>query len=72
MEEMLDNVFKWYREHSEPNEKYRYSRCPVCLQAWWDDKEIHGQDCWIPEFKEARLQNQASAQQAAIQNGGKQ
>lgn len=51
--EMLLEILKWVKGRSAPNESYKYSRCVICGHAWWDDKEEHNFDCWVPRLKEA-------------------
>lgn len=36
-----------------PNERYAYSRCNVCEMPWWDEKEQHQRDCWVPRLRAA-------------------
>ena len=35
----------WIVNNSKPNSSYKYSRCIICGQTWWDDKEEHNFDC---------------------------
>ena len=50
-QEVLDNIFEWVKKKSVPNQSYRYSRCVICDCTWWDDREIHSFDCWVPNLQ---------------------
>jgi len=49
--EILETILKWFKRCAEPNLKRRYSSCPICGATWWDNKEQHNRDCWIPELE---------------------
>lgn len=51
--EMLLEILEWVNKYSAPNSDYKYSRCVVCSQAWWDEKEVHKLNCWVPRLKQA-------------------
>lgn len=55
--EVLFDILKWVNERSAPNQSRKYSRCPVCESAWWDNKEQHRFDCWVPRAKRAAEQS---------------
>ena len=46
--EVIGLIKQWLSLQSRPNRLRRYSRCPICDQAWWDDKEQHQFTCWVP------------------------
>jgi len=50
-EELLAEVLDWYKSRSAPSDTYKYSRCPICRQTWWDGKEKHNFGCWIPRLE---------------------
>ena len=46
----VKEVLAWVVANTAPNDKRRYSRCPICHQAWWDDKVMHLAECWVPRL----------------------
>jgi hypothetical protein len=56
--EIINEILEWYRRKSTPGVLYKYSRCPICNNTWWDDKEEHNFNCWIPRLEEmAKINN---------------
>ena len=49
LKNLLLEIITW--SHRKPNNSYAYSRCKVCDIAWWDDKELHTNSCWVPRLK---------------------
>jgi hypothetical protein len=48
---ILNEILEWVNENSRPNNRYKYSRCVICRNAWWDNQEQHSYDCWVPRLK---------------------
>lgn len=61
MKETLLEIAEWVSVKSAPNEHRKYSRCPICRNAWWDKEERHNLDCFVP-----RLQNAAELAQQQL------
>jgi hypothetical protein len=49
--DLIKEIRKWFRECSEPNDRRRYNRCPVCNGVWWGE-EKHERDCWMLKLGE--------------------
>jgi hypothetical protein len=61
MREALLAVYEWVVGACAPNERRRYSRCPICDATWWDDNEQHNPRCWVPQLKSAAQSAPAQA-----------
>lgn len=48
---VLLEILEWVKSKSEPSKAHKYSRCVVCGHSWWDEKEEHMFDCWVPRAK---------------------
>ena len=48
---ILGEILEWVNENTRPNNRYKYSRCVICRNAWWDNQEQHSYDCWVPRLK---------------------
>jgi hypothetical protein len=53
MEETLLEVAEWVAEKSVPNDHRKYYQCPICRCSWWENKERHNLDCFVPRLKKS-------------------
>lgn len=53
LKDVIAEIFTWIDDRTKPNEHRRYSRCPICEQAWWDNNEQH-HNCWVPGLRVLR------------------
>ena len=51
--DILADVLVWVNESTAPNSSRKYSRCVICNNTWWDDKEEHNLKCWVRRLKQA-------------------
>jgi hypothetical protein len=63
---ILDEILEWVNENTRPNNRYKYSRCVICRNAWWDDHEQHSYDCWVPRLKNKVHEQALSSQDSLI------
>jgi hypothetical protein len=49
-QDILDGIYEWVKKKSAPSQSYGYSRCVICDCTWWDGREIHRFDCWVPDL----------------------
>jgi len=50
IESVGEEILEWVEMKSRPNDRWKYSRCPVCGRAYWTDWEQHERGCWVPRL----------------------
>ena len=57
MQEILQEISEWLTNAAAPNERRRYSVCPICGVSWWEDDYRHKRTCWVPRLKSVVAKN---------------